>query len=110
MSLVDKALALIIGGGILIYCLLHLPPDAINGMFELVGSALIWLNVKQLYRDKMFRGVAIAPTAFFDCWGMWNLYYYPHLGQWVSFAGGCSMVVANFVWVCQMIHYGRGEK
>lgn len=80
-------------------------PDLINGSFELLGSVLIWTNVAALHRDKQFKGVCIAPTAFFFAWGLWNLFYYPHLAQWLSFAGGCSIVVANGVWVAQMIYY-----
>ena len=84
-------------------------PDLINGLFEICGSVMIWRNVLQLYRDKMYRGIHIEPTAFFMCWGFWNLYYYPHLDQWWSFWGGVSIVFANTVWVGQMLYYGRGE-
>jgi len=82
-------------------------PDIVNGRFELLGSVLIWLNVCALYRDKQIKGVHPAPITFFFLWGLWNLFYYPHLGQWASFAGGCSIVVANGVWVAQMLHYRR---
>jgi hypothetical protein len=84
--------------------------DLINGLFELLGSALIWLNVHQLHHDKEFKGVHVAPTAFFFTWGLWNLYYYPSLGQWLSFAGGLSIVVANGVWVGQMLYYSRSKE
>jgi hypothetical protein len=81
--------------------------DLGNGLFELLGSALLWLNVRALYRAKRFSGVAIAPTAFFFAWGLWNLFYYPHLGQWLSFTGGCSIVIANGVWCGQMVYYRK---
>lgn len=87
-----------------------LSPDLFNGLFELVGSVMIWKNVHQLYKDKEFKGVSLAPTAFFCSWGLWNLFYYPHLGQWLSFAGGVSIFVANSVWVAQMIYYGRKNR
>jgi hypothetical protein len=89
---------------------MHLTPDGINGVFEFVGSLLIWINVRALYHDKEFKGVRIGPTAFFFCWGLWNLFFYPHLGQYLSFAGGVSMVIANLVWVAQMVYYGRFYK
>lgn len=82
-------------------------PDYINGLFELFGSVSIWFNVRRLYLDKQFKGVSILPTAFFFAWGLWNLFYYPHLGQWASFLGGCSIVTANGVWVAQMFYYSR---
>lgn len=84
-------------------------PDLINGLFELLGSLVLWRNVRQLYVDKMIRGVHWTATGFFAAWGYWNLYYYPSLDQWWSFAGGCSIVLANTVWLGQMLYYGRGR-
>lgn len=84
-------------------------PDLTNGLFEFVGSAVLWKNVHQLYRDKQVRGVHWTATGFFAAWGYWNLYYYPSLEQWWSFAGGCSIVLANSVWFIQMLYYGRGK-
>lgn len=80
-------------------------PDLLNGIFEAGGSAMIWLNVRKAARDKVFKGVSIGPTAFFDAWGFWNLYYYPSLHQWMSLLGGISIVIANTVWLGQMLYY-----
>lgn len=74
-------------------------PDAINGLFEGLGSLAIWQNVKALLRHRQVRGVSLLPTAFFTAWGIWNLFYYPALQQWWSFLGGCSIVVANAFWL-----------
>jgi len=82
-------------------------PDLLNGLFEFVGGILLWMNVRAAYRAKEFRGVAILPTAFFAAWGLWNLYYYPSLGQWFSFWGGVNIVVANVAWVAQMFYYRK---
>jgi hypothetical protein len=68
---------------------------------------MIWKNVHKLYKDKEYKGVSLGPTAFFCAWGAWNLFYYPHLGQWLSFAGGVSIFIANAVWVAQMIYYNK---
>jgi len=66
-------------------------PDLINGLFEFAGAFALALNVRQLWRDKEVKGVHPIPTAFFAAWGLWNLFYYPHLGQYWSLAGGdCS--------------------
>lgn len=82
-------------------------PDHLNALFEFVGGALIWINVRRLHRDKMIRGVHWGPTGFFAAWGMWNLFYYPHLEQWWSFAGGCFIVTTNTIWVLQMLYYRK---
>jgi hypothetical protein len=54
--------------------------------------------------------VSIAATAFFAAWGLWNLYYYPHLGQWASWAGGVAVVTTNTAYVAGMIYYARRGK
>lgn len=74
-------------------------PDLINGLFELGGAALLTLNIRALVRDRALSGVHWAPTVFFAAWGLWNLFYYPHLGQWLSFAGGVAVVAVNLVWL-----------
>lgn len=83
-------------------------PDLINGVFEFVGSLALWANVYRLYVDKRTHGVTWYATGFFMLWGYWNLYYYPSLEQYWSFVGGVSIVVANTVWLGQMLWYRRG--
>jgi len=84
--------------------------DALNGSYELFAGALLWLNVRQAYRDKAVRGVHLVPTAVFTSWGYWNLYYYPHLNQWLSFVGGLVMVTLNTVWLIQLVYYRTTER
>lgn len=74
-------------------------PDLINGGFELLGAAFTWRNYQQLRRDRQVHGVYWPTTAFFAAWGLWNLVYYPTLGQWASFAGGVLLVAGNVAWV-----------
>ncbi len=82
-------------------------PDLINGLFEILGSAFTWMNVRQVARDKGYAGLFLPSIVFFMSWGAWNLFYYPHLGQWWSFVGGVSLVAANVSWVALMLRYGR---
>lgn len=84
--------------------------DIINGLFELGGAILLWLNVVRLHRDKLVRGVHPVPTAFFACWSVWNLWFYPSLGQWWSFAAGIGVGVVNIIWLVQMLWYLRNGK
>lgn len=84
-------------------------PDLINGLFELAGSLLTWANVKRVYNDKGYAGIYLPAVIFFWSWGAWNCFYYPHLGQWWSFAGGVSLVIANLAWVTLMLRYGRKQ-
>lgn len=82
-------------------------PDMINGSFELMGAFFLLLNIRQLYRDKELNGVHWLPTLFFSTWGIWNLYYYPSLGQWYSFAGGLAIVCINTFWLGQIAWYAK---
>jgi hypothetical protein len=51
------------------------------------------------------------PTSlFFTSWGVWNLYYYPSLGQWLSFAAGIALCLGNIAWVSQAIRLAYRSK
>jgi hypothetical protein len=82
-------------------------PDLINGSFELVGGSFLWANVCRLYLDKQVKGVYWLTPVFFAGWGIWSCFYYPWLGQWASFAGGCFITVANIVWAGMAMYYIR---
>lgn len=80
-------------------------PDFINGLFEFAGAAFLSLNVRQILHDKVVKGVHWSSTVFFTSWGFWNLYYYPSLEQWWSFAGGVAIVAVNSVWLYLIWYY-----
>lgn len=79
--------------------------DLVNGLFEAVGGVLLWVNAARLYKDKVVKGVWWPAYAFYFGWGLWNLYYYPSLTQWFSFAAGLNVVLANGTWVVLAIYY-----
>jgi len=68
-------------------------PDAINACFETLGCLMIINNIKTLHQDKQVKGVSVVSTTFFGVWGFWNLYYYPHLDQSLSFYAGLGIVI-----------------
>ncbi len=85
-------------------------PDLVNGLFEFGGACFLTLRLRRLYRDKLVRGADWRATAFFGAWGYWNLYYYPHLDQMWSFAGGSAIVAVNTTLVGMMLYYIRRER
>jgi hypothetical protein len=85
-------------------------PDLINGLFESAGGFFISISIVKLHREKLVRGVSWMHVAFFSSWGFWNLYFYPYLGQWLSFAGGAFLFAANTIWLLQMCYYLRAEQ
>jgi hypothetical protein len=73
--------------------------DIVNALFELVGAYFTWRNYFQLLEEREVKGVYWPTTAFFTAWGLWNIFYYPSLGQWFSFGAGLLLVGGNFYWV-----------
>jgi hypothetical protein len=93
-----------------IYATLHaINNDFINGMFEALAGLFVLNHCRVLYAHKSTRGVSILSTAFFTLWGIWNLYYYPALGQSLSFYGGLFVVAANALYVGMMMSYRNQE-
>ena len=79
--------------------------DAVNGAFEALGGFAILLSIIRLYRDKKVMGFHWGQLSFFTAWGLWNLYYYPHLGQWLSLAGGIGVCSANCIYLAMIFYY-----
>lgn len=84
--------------------------DLINGSFEVLAGFMVLNHCRAVLRDKAVAGVSILSTLFFSLWGVWNLYYYPSLNQWLSFMGGIIIVFANILWVCLLIKYKGSPK
>ncbi len=85
---------------------MELTPDVINGLFEFGGAAAITLSIRRVLKDKSVKGVSWIMLTFFAVWGLWNLFYYPHLDQWFSFWGGVALVVTNIIYVALLIYHG----
>ena len=82
-------------------------PDFINGVFEAGATIALFAHVRALYRAKEVKGVSAGSFAFFASWGIWNLFYYPHLGQILSFYAGLGVVTMNVTWVVLAWRYSR---
>lgn len=85
-------------------------PDLVNGAFELSGSFFIGLSIWRVLKDRAVAGVSWLGFSFFAVWGCWNLFYYPHLGQWWSFAGAVAIVVAEVIYVSLLIYFSRPRR
>lgn len=81
--------------------------DYINGGFEALSGFFVLNHCRVLMRDKAVAGVSITSVCFFTLWGIWNLYYYPSLGQMLSFYGGLFIVSANAIYIYLLIKYSR---
>jgi len=75
----------------------------INGLYEGFGALFVLATCRNLWKSKQPWGVSIVGICFFTSWGIWNLYYYPHLHQWYSFFGGVCIVLSNALYVYLLI-------
>lgn len=78
---------------------LQMLPDVTNGLFEAFGAWSVWANVARLRKDRDVKGVVWQFTIVWWLWGVWNLFYYPFLGQWYSTIAGAVLVTGNGVWL-----------
>src|SRR3990167_1554443 len=58
--------------------------DLGNAILEFVGGCLIFLHTKRAWKDQEIKGVHWGPFVFFWTWGVYNLWYYAHIGQPIS--------------------------
>jgi len=84
----------------------NMNPDMINGAYEGLGALFVLATCRNLWKSKQPWGVSLLGIAFFTSWGVWNLYYYPHLHQWFSFVGGVCIVTCNCIYI-GLLHYLR---
>lgn len=85
-------------------------PDLINGLFEALAGLFVLNHCRVLLRDRAVAGVSIASTAFFTLWGLWNLWFYPQLGQFWSMVGGVFVVLANTVYVALLVRFAHSAR
>lgn len=79
--------------------------DIINASFELFGSVTVMFSCVALLKAKRVAGVSLVTTVFFTSWGIWNLYYYPSLGQTTSSYAAVLVCAANFFWCSLIVKY-----
>lgn len=82
-------------------------PDMVNAGFEAGAGLAVLAHCARLYLDKEARGLSIPAVLFFAVWGGWNMYYYPHLGQFWSLAGGIFVTLANLIYLALLLGYSR---
>lgn len=79
--------------------------DCVNGLFEFCASIAIWVSIFRALRDRSVAGISWITVGFFTTWGVWNLLYYPSLGQTMSFLAGICVVISNCIWLILLLFY-----
>ncbi len=84
--------------------------DYVNALFLLGATLFMGLNIIQLYKDKMVRGVSVWTFIYFLLWNLYSLYYLVHLNQLVSFVLELFFMAVSLFYVFQIMHYKKMEK
>jgi hypothetical protein len=83
--------------------------DLVNALFEAAGGLFMPLSIRKLYSEKLVRGVSWIAVAFFTIWGLWNVFYYPHLEQYLSFVAGLWLCGVTLIYLTMLIYYSLYE-
>lgn len=81
--------------------------DTINSLFELLGGFFVLGHCRAVIRDKAVSSVCITSIVYFTSWSCWNLFYYPFLGQSLSFYGAAFLLLTNAVYIGMLLYYRK---
>jgi len=84
--------------------------DLINSLFEAFSSLFIFNHCRVLLKQKAVSGVSVLSVGFFAIWGVWNMFYYSHLNQILSFYFGMLVIVSNATYVILILRYRKAKK
>lgn len=79
--------------------------DLFNAFFELFGGAFVMLNVIDIWKKRIVAGQTLTAMGFFTSWGIWNMFYYPLLGQWWSAAGALGVCAVNALMIYSILKF-----
>jgi hypothetical protein len=77
----------------------YITADSANAAFEFVGGILIWMHTRRAWKDREIKGVSMWPFIFFWSWGIYNLWYYAHIGQPISGMIAFMPALANSAYI-----------
>lgn len=80
-------------------------PDLINASFEVMGGVFVAMHIRAVRIDKQVRGLSKYAILAFSVWGVWNIFYYPYLHQWISSVGAVFTAVGNAIYVYYLWKY-----
>jgi hypothetical protein len=84
--------------------------DMTMGLIQVAGAGFLGVSVLQLFRRKYVGGVSAVTVSFWVAWGLWDLYYWPSLGQWWAFGGAVVVTMMNMLYVGLIVLYNYRER
>lgn len=80
--------------------------DFINAIgFEGMSCLFLTFNLRQLYVDKVVRGISLMSCGFYAIWACWNIFYYWSLNQPLSFYFGILVAILSVWWIILAVLY-----
>lgn len=71
----------------------------------LACSAVCWVNVRALLRDKCTAGCSVVPQWIFLATNTYEVWYFHALSQPLAALGAVSMVFSNATWIALAYYY-----
>lgn len=84
-----------------------LNPDITQACWELGSAVFSVLNILAIRKSRSIAGVHWIPTAYFFCWGIYNLWFYTALHLPLAYWAGLAITCTNAVWLCHLGYYMR---
>ena len=78
--------------------------DQFNSIFPFIACISPILNIRELLRDKVVKGIHWA-TSITYTGQISGIYFMYTLHQWYTMAGAATFFVLSFTWYCMMIYY-----
>ena len=84
-------------------------PDAINAGLSLGAGVFVFLSVRRLWIDGEVKGTSPWPVLYFSLVGIWNWFFYAHLGQVLSLVAGLFVTTMNISWLVLYVNCRRSK-
>lgn len=84
---------------------MNLDPNLTQAFFETGAACFQVLNVRAIRRNKTVAGVHWLPYAFFNSWGVYNLWFYAAIHLPAAWWAGLAITCVNAVWLGHVAWY-----
>jgi hypothetical protein len=83
--------------------------DFLNSWFEWIASGMVYLNVWTIFKAKKINGVSLFATWYFSALGLFNLFYYSQLHQYISFSAGILVAIGDLIYLYLFLKYCKNK-
>lgn len=84
--------------------------SGILSLLFLACSAVSFLNLRCLLRDRTVKGVCFIPSYVFITTNAFEVLYFGRLHDWLPTIGAVLMVLANVSWLVLAVYYKLRER